>query len=86
MVTAVYRIEWTETERGWGQRPDGYSLHASRKDADEYIGKHWDRMHELYGPESVPDEYSFPDNPRLVEVNEKTFKEVELKGSVRYWK
>lgn len=85
MVIAVYRIDWTESERGRGQRPDGYSLHISKTLADNYISEHWERMRGIYGID-IPDEYSFPDTPKLNEVDEKTFKEVKLKGSVRYWK
>ena len=33
----VVKIDWTETERGWGQRPDGKSFHISMEEAEKYI-------------------------------------------------
>lgn len=56
-------VTWTESERGWGQRPDGASLHLTRDDAKAFIQAYWDRMparSQLGG--DVPDEYSRPDN------------------------
>ena len=46
---------WEESERGWGVRPDGYSLHLTSKDAETYVKKYWDSM-----PKGIPDEYSRP--------------------------
>lgn len=53
----VWCQQWTETERGWGQRPDGYSLHLTQNHSAEYIKKYLAKMPD--GP--TPDEYSFPD-------------------------
>lgn len=56
----AYRIPWTEHERGWGQRPDGASLHISVEEAQLYITE----MTKNRDPKNVPDEYSSPDlNP-----------------------
>lgn len=33
----AYKVHWTEYERGWGQRPDGTTLHMNKSAADEYI-------------------------------------------------
>lgn len=52
----VFCQKWEESERGWGTRPDGYSLHLTEKDAENYIREYWDSM-----PDEVPDEYSCPD-------------------------
>jgi hypothetical protein len=35
----VIRQEWEESERGWGCRPDGYSLHLDKEDRNTYIKK-----------------------------------------------
>jgi hypothetical protein len=51
----AYRISWTESETGWGQRPDGYSLHISFTEASRYLKKTYDVL-----PEQTPDEYEFP--------------------------
>ena len=50
-----YMVRWRESERGWGQRPDGWSLHLSVADANGYIADYWSRQ-----PAVVPSEYSFP--------------------------
>lgn len=50
-------IEWTETEAGWGQRPDGYSLHKSPEAAAVYLKKIYDAL-----PASIPEEYDYPSN------------------------
>jgi hypothetical protein len=69
MIYALYAIDWTEYERGWGQRPDGRTLHFSLEEANKYIKDYWDSMPD--GP--APDIYSRPDTPKLVEVDKKTY-------------
>jgi hypothetical protein len=85
MLLAVYKIVWIESERGWGQRPDGYSLHASKEEADRYIAEHWAFYEKRYGTKT-PDEYSYPDNPELLVVDQATYDEVQEKNSVRRWR
>ena len=64
-------VSWTESERGWGQRPDGYSFHLDNTSAEEFIEKYWDGMPD--GP--APDEYSRPDGSRsIVSVTKKFYK------------
>ena len=53
----AYRIEWHETERGWGTRPDGYSFHTSPEAAREYLSASFASL-----PDRIPDEYSMPSN------------------------
>lgn len=61
--------KWEETERGWGQRPDGFSLHLTEEDRQAFIKEYWERM-----PDSVPDEYSRPDGtPYRAQVDDETF-------------
>jgi len=79
-MLAVVRVDWIESERGWGTRPDGYSLHATTKEAEHYINDYWSKM-----PDEVPDEYSRPGEPRLVEVDEKTHEEVQKKRNMRIY-
>lgn len=52
----VFCQQWEESERGWGVRPDGYSIHLSLEDAQAFIKAYWDRQPD--GP--APDEYSRP--------------------------
>lgn len=76
----VVRQMWEESERGWGTRPDGDSLHLTETDRVDYIDRYWDRM-----PDAVPDEYSRPDgSPKLIDVDEETYEKiVEGGGSLR---
>lgn len=61
--------KWEESERGWGTRPDGYSLHLCDEDRKAYIRDYWNSM-----PDEVPDEYSRPDGlPYLWEADEETY-------------
>lgn len=75
---------WTESESGWGQRPDGCSIHLTKEDYKKYVDKYWAGM-----PNSVPDEYERPDsNLREIVLSEKLFKELKSKKSkngIRLW-
>jgi len=50
--------EWEEAERGWGVRPDGFSIHRSEEDRLAFIQSHWDSL-----PDDPPDTYSRPAGP-----------------------
>ena len=63
MVTAVYRINWTEMERGWGQKDFGHTDYETLEEAEQAIKDHWDSQPD--GP--APDWYIRPDKPFLVE-------------------
>lgn len=57
---------WEESERGWGVRPDGYSIHPNQAALNRYIKAYWKAM-----PDGVPDEYSRPSGePYEAEVDE----------------
>ena len=51
----VIYVSWEESERGWGTRPDGCSLHLTTDDFQVFLKKYWSRM-----PDEVPHEYSRP--------------------------
>lgn len=73
VVKTVVRQDWLESERGWGQRDDGYSLHKSKADRDAYVAEYWKRM-----PDEVPDEYSRPcGEPYLVDVAIEVYEKIE---------
>ena len=64
---------WEESERGWGTRPDGFSLHVDQVAVNAFIKAYWAEMPD--GP--APDEYSRPlGNPFLVEVDDEKYKQV----------
>lgn len=74
---------WTESEAGWGQRPDGASLHLNKEDYKKFVQEYWDDM-----PDETPHEYSRPnDNLNAVRVSSDLYK--KLKGSgcgIRLWR
>lgn len=80
----AYAVTWTESEAGWGCRPDGASLHLTQDDVQKYIKKYWDGM-----PDKVPHEYSRPDSSRgkLVKVSSKLHKQIKesKRHGVRLW-
>jgi len=51
----AYRIEWTEAERGWGIRPNGYSLHVTLEAAQKYLMLQYDTL-----LNKTPAKFSFP--------------------------
>jgi hypothetical protein len=60
---------WLEIERGWGDRPDGYSLHTNPDAVTRYIKGYWDGM-----PDAPPPEYSQPiGEPFLTRVDIPTY-------------
>ncbi len=65
--------KWEESERGWGVRPDGFSLHMTDEDREAFIKEYWDSM-----PKKAPDEYSRPaGTPYKAEVDEEVFQKVK---------
>ena len=64
-IAEIWIMEWEESERGWGTRPDGYSVHPSEAASRKWLADYWERMKEYdrqqgYGTGYVPDEYSRP--------------------------
>jgi hypothetical protein len=65
--------KWEESERGWGVRPDGYSLHLTESDRVAYEKAYWEKM-----PDEVQEEYSRPSGkPYSAEVDDATFAKVK---------
>jgi len=64
---------WEESERGYGIRSDGYSMHSSKADVQKFIKKYWDSM-----PDAVPGSYSRPTGlPFQAEVEPGYYSRVE---------
>ncbi len=78
----VFKQDWLESEKGWGQRPDGCSLHFTEEDGKEFIKEYWDRM-----PEETPDEYSHPYGELIpIKVSNETYQEIlKSKNGCRYY-
>jgi hypothetical protein len=68
--------DWEESERGWGVRPDGHTLHLSREDHDAYVKGYY----ATYNNEAeAPGEYTRTSGgPRLVKVAEATYQRLRV--------
>lgn len=77
-MTRAWVQQWTESERGWGERPDGFTAHRTHADLTKYIADYWAGM-----PDEAPDEYSKPDGkPFQYEVDDKLLPPVGETGAV----
>lgn len=71
-------LRWTEYERGWGQRPDGFTVHRDEATARQYVKDYWAKQ-----PKAVPDEYSRPeDTTTMIPVSDALYEAVQRDGSV----
>lgn len=59
----AFLMAWEEKESGWGQRPDGWSVHVSPVEYAEYLKRHWALV-----PQPLPLEYSRPLDKPLLEA------------------
>lgn len=79
----VVKQHWVESERGFGMRSDGYSLHLSEEDRKKYVEQRTEIEHKLQRdmgfPEGrIPDTYSRAYGSALLEdVDEETYRRVE---------
>lgn len=75
----LFAMSWTEYERGWGPRPDGYTFHSSVEEFQRFLGEFRAKQ-----PKQVPDEYSQADKdtPFVVMVSESLYEYVVNNGSV----
>jgi hypothetical protein len=73
---------WIESERGFGQRPDGCSLHQTSDDLDQYCEDYWAKM-----PDVAPLEYSKQDGPtRIITISEELWERlIKSKNGIRIW-
>lgn len=80
--------EWDESEAGWGQRPDGYTLYLNAKDHAKHIAK-WteDRRKEAEALKGVtPSCYDrMSGKPFRVKVPKKVFDEVKKTKGGYIW-
>lgn len=78
----VYKLEWTEYERGWGQRSDGYQLCSTLELANGQITEHIEREKKKNPSGVAPDCYSSPGRPQEIEVDIETWKAVRKNGVI----
>ena len=71
---------WEESERGWGVRPDGASIHFSTNDHKSYLN-------EIYNDrdsKNVPHEYDrVIGGPILVSVSDSIFDTIKIDKNIR---
>jgi hypothetical protein len=85
-VPTVYCQLWEESERGWGQKPDGYSLHLSLEDRSAFIDSYWkdmpDAVQDVYErPRGEPYKASLRTNSKLYQMLLKSKNGIRLDGS-----
>jgi len=79
-MNKVYLQIWEESERGWGVRPDGCSIHLTLKDRNDYISK----IYEGRTLKKIPDEYErIVGNPVEVFVSDLVYSEIIGKNTIR---
>lgn len=84
------RIDWMETEKDWGKRPDGFSLHISVEAAQIFLKDAFDRL-----PAATPDEYDYPSagwrtpaiaTPVTIAEESPLMERLADNGSARIWR
>jgi len=78
---------WEESERGWGVRPDGYSLHVDGAHHKEYVEAFWKEQRSHDGGE-VPHEYTRESgSPVPVNVSDEVYQQLSaMGGNCRGWR
>lgn len=75
-VRTALAQDWEESERGWGTRPDGFTLHLTQEAHKAFVEAFWKRQKEICGP-TAPDEYTRTSGePKLVQVSEKIYRKL----------
>jgi hypothetical protein len=70
----VFCQDWEESERGWGVRPDGFTLHLTRVDWTGFVKGYNDTFND---ERTVPDEYTRVSGlPRIVELDEAMYQKL----------
>lgn len=83
--------EWIESESGWGQRPDGISVHLDTESCKKYIEQYWANEKKRNPSGKTPECYSREDGrPFVKTVGEKVYQrliENRDKGhfGIQYW-
>ena len=78
---AIY-VSWEESERDWGVRPDGFSLHLTEKDFWDFEKEYWSKM-----PREIPYEYSrVAGSPTKVKVSRSLYDKIKkTKNGKRFY-
>ena len=82
---------WEESERSWGVRPDGITLHLTRADRDNFCKQYWaeERKRSATLGDGIPDEYTRESGePVWADVDAKTYGDVldrKRQHGLRLW-
>lgn len=69
----IIKQEWNKVKRGYGNKPDGHSLHLTMEDRNKYVEEYWRNM-----PDEVPDEHSRPYNhPVIFDVDDEMYEKIK---------
>ena len=83
ILNIAWLQSWEESEAGWGQRPDGYSLHLTEQAAKDYTRGYMDEQKRQLGP-TTPHTYNRPaGKPYQVIINDQTLTELKKEGNLR---
>lgn len=73
----IFVQNWEESERGWGTRPDGFTVHPNRAHRDAYVKWYYATFN---NKSSTPDEYTRTSGePYPVQVDAKLYTEIVAK-------
>ena len=76
----VFLQYWEESERGWGVRPDGCSIHLDQNSLNKYI----DNIYSGRDGDNVPHEYErVVGEPIKVEINDELYNLLLEKKNIR---
>lgn len=76
----VVAQDWEESERGWGTRPDGYTLHLTVDDRDAYVKAYYAKHNNL---DEAPDCYTRTyGSPKLIDVGPETYAKLKAPEAV----
>lgn len=71
--------QWEESERGWGVRPDGFSIHLSMEECRRFRDEFWEKQRARDGG-VVPESYSRESGePFAVEISKNEYKKIKTK-------
>lgn len=83
MIMGAYRMDFTEVEPGWGQRPDGSMLFPSKTAADAYAVSFKEKERERLKAAGGHGDYSYPGTPYMVEITKEQSDRLASEGA--YW-
>lgn len=76
MFYSVWIQNWEESERGWGTRPDGFTVHVSKAQLEAYV--HWYNK-TFNNLSEAPDEYTRASgSPIEIEVSKALYDKIAV--------